>query len=268
MPSIIAPGGRIPPLPSVDSQARSMTYAVGFFLEQGLVFASDSRTNAGVDHVSVARKMTVFEKTGERFVTLLSSGNLAITQAVIRQLQENLDTGGKEDIFAAPSMFAIARIVGGALRHVYKVDAEHLRQRGLEFSAAFIIGGQVEGGEARLFMMYSAGNFIEASIQTPYLQIGETKYGKPIIDRTITFESSIEDAVKCGLLSFDSTMRSNISVGPPIDILTYERDSLRAGLQVQLCEDDPYLSQIGEYWGGALRNAFQEMPSPQWLKRP
>ena len=245
-----------------------MTYAVGFYLDQGLVFASDSRTNAGVDHVSVARKMTVFEKPGERFIVLLSSGNLAITQAVIRQLEENLDTGEKEDIFAASSMFAIARIVGGALREVYGVDAEHLHERGLEFNAAFILGGQVAGGEARLFMVYSAGNFIEASVETPFLQIGETKYGKPIIDRTIKFSSSIDDAVKCGLLSFDSTMRSNISVGPPIDILTYERDSLKSGIRVQLCEDDPYLSQIAEYWSGALRKAFQETPDPQWLKRP
>jgi len=267
MPSISAPGGRIPPPRSPKVQARSMTYAVGFCLEKGLVFVSDSRTNAGVDHVSVSRKMSIFEKPGERMVTLLSSGNLAISQAVIRQLQEDLDSGGEYDVYAAPSMFAIARVVGSALRNVHKVDAEHLAEQGLDFNATFIVGGQVKGGKARLFMVYSAGNFIEASVETPFLQIGETKYGKPIIDRTITFESGLDDAVKCGLLSFDSTMRSNISVGPPIDILTYERDSLKCGLRIQLGEDDLYLRQIGDYWGGALRQAFQDMPNPEWLER-
>ncbi|MDX1484149.1 MAG: proteasome-type protease [Alphaproteobacteria bacterium] len=244
-----------------------MTYAVGFLLEQGLVLASDSRTNAGVDHVSVARKMKLFEKPGERFMGLLSSGNLAITQAVIRQLDENLETGEDKDLYAAPSMFAAARIVGSALREVYEVDAPHLEEQGLEFNAAFLFGGQVDGGETRLFMIYSAGNFIEASPETPFLQIGETKYGRPIIDRAITYSSSIDDAVKCALLSFDSTMRSNISVGPPIDIATYERGSLEAGLKVQLGEDDAYLAFIREYWGGALRQAFHDMPDPDWLKR-
>ncbi len=267
MPFPIAPGGRIPAPGFIKIQARAMTYAVGFLLEQGLVFAADSRTNAGVDQVSVARKITTFEKPGERFMALLSSGNLAITQAVIRQLQEDLETGNDGDLHATPTMFAAARIVGAALRNVYEVDAEYLAEQGLEFNAAFVFGGQVDGGEARLFMIYSAGNFIEASPETPYLQIGETKYGKPIIDRTITFDSSIDQAVKCSLLSFDSTMRSNISVGPPIDIVTYERGSLKAGMQIHLEENDPYLSQIREYWGGALRQAFQDMPDPDWLTR-
>lgn len=262
-----APGGRFPTTGFLKTQTRSMTYAVGFFLEEGLVFAADSRTNAGVDHVSLARKITLFEKPGERFMALLSAGNLAITQAVIRQLHENSETGSDSDLFAAPSMFAAARIVGSALRDVYEVDAEHLAEQGLEFNAAFIFGGQVDSGEARLFMIYSAGNFIEASVETPYLQIGETKYGKPIIDRTITYGSSIDQAIKCSLLSFDSTMRSNISVGPPIDIITYECDSLKKGMEIHLEENDPYLMEIREYWGGALREAFQEMPDPDWLKR-
>jgi putative proteasome-type protease len=266
MPPSNAPGGRIPAPGFIKIQTRSMTYAVGFLLEQGLVFAADSRTNAGVDQVSVARKITIFEKPGDRFMALLSSGNLAITQAVIRQLMEDLDSGGTGDLHAVSTMFAAARIVGAALRNVYEVDAEYMAEQGLEFNAAFIFGGQVNGGEARLFMIYSAGNFIEASVETPYLQIGETKYGKPIIDRTITFGSTIEQAIKCALLSFDSTMRSNVSVGPPIDITTYERDSLKSGLQVNLEDGDPYLGQIREYWGGALRQAFQDMPDPDWLK--
>jgi len=266
MPAPNAPGGRIPGPGYTKIQTRSMTYAVGFLLDHGLVFAADSRTNAGVDQVSLARKITRFEKPGERFMALLSSGNLAITQAVIRQLMEDLDTGEDGDLHAVPTMFAAARIVGAALRNVYEVDAEHLAEQGLEFNAAFIFGGQVEGGEARLFMIYSAGNFIEASVETPYLQIGETKYGKPIIDRTITHSSTLHQAIKCALLSFDSTMRSNVSVGPPIDIVAYERDSLKSGLRVSLAEGDPYLGLIREYWGGALRQAFYDMPDPDWLK--
>lgn len=243
-----------------------MTYAVGFLLEEGLVFASDSRTNAGVDQVSVARKMTVFERSGERFMTLLAAGNLAITQAVVRLLNEDLGSGNAKDLYAASSMFAAARVVGAALRSVYEVDGDALKEQGLEFNAAFIFGGQIKGGEARLYMLYSAGNFIEASPEAPYLQIGENKYGKPIIDRTITWESSISQAIKCTVLSFDSTMRSNISVGPPIDILTYGRDTLKSGLRVRLQEGDPYLTQIREYWGNALRQAFEDMPDPEWLK--
>jgi putative proteasome-type protease len=243
-----------------------MTYAVGFLLEEGLVFASDSRTNAGVDQVSIARKMTVFEQPGERFMTLLSAGNLAITQAVVRHLNEDLGTGNEGDLYTAPSMFAAARMVGAALRRVYEVDGDALKEQGLEFNAAFIFGGQIKGGETRLYMLYSAGNFIEASPEAPYLQIGENKYGKPIIDRTIVHESSITQAVKAAVLSFDSTMRSNISVGPPIDILTYKRDALQSDLKVRLQENDDYLQLIRDYWGDALRQAFDIMPDPDWLK--
>lgn len=243
-----------------------MTYAVGFLLEEGLVFASDSRTNAGVDQVSIARKMTVFEQPGERFMTLLSAGNLAITQAVVRHLNEDLGTGNEGDLFVAPNMFAAARMVGAALRRVYEFDGDALKEQGLEFNAAFIFGGQIKGGEVRLYMLYSAGNFIEASPEAPYLQIGENKYGKPIIDRTIVYESSITQAIKAAVLSFDSTMRSNISVGPPIDILTYKRDSMKTALAVRLQETDAYLHLIRDYWGDALRQAFEVMPDPDWLK--
>lgn len=243
-----------------------MTYAVGFLLDEGLVFASDSRTNAGVDQVSVARKMTVFEKPGDRFMTLLGAGNLAITQAVVRLLNEDLNSDGPGDLFAAPTMFAATRIVGAALRNVFEVDGDALKEQGIDFNAAFIFGGQIKGREARLYQVYAAGNFIEASPEAPYLQIGETKYGKPILDRTVTHASSIAQATKCVLLSFDSTMRSNISVGPPIDILTYPRDSLQSGLKIQLPEGDEYLTMIRDYWGNALRQAFEAMPDPDWLK--
>ena len=243
-----------------------MTYAVGFLLDEGMVFASDSRTNAGVDQVSTARKMTVFSKPGDRFMVLMGAGNLAITQAVVRLLNEELNTDGPNDIYAAPTMFAAARMVGAALRNVYEVDGGALQSQGIEFNAAFIFGGQINSREQRLYQIYSAGNFIEATAEAPYLQIGETKYGKPIIDRTITSESSMQQAIKCAILSFDSTMRSNISVGPPIDILSYTRDSLNAGIKVQLPEGDEYLASIREYWGSALRRAFDDMPDPEWLK--
>lgn len=243
-----------------------MTYAVGFLLDEGMVFASDSRTNAGVDQVSVARKMTVFEKPGDRFMVLLGAGNLAITQAVVRLLNEELNADGPRDLFAAPSMFAATRMVGAALRNVYEVDGDALKSQGIEFNASFIFGGQIDSREQRLYQIYSAGNFIEAMAEAPYLQIGETKYGKPIIDRTITYTSSMAQAIKCAILSFDSTMRSNISVGPPIDILSYRRDTLRTGIKVRLPEGDGYLSAIREYWGNALRHAFDDMPDPDWLK--
>lgn len=243
-----------------------MTYAVGFLLDEGMVFASDSRTNAGVDQISMARKMTVFEKPGERFMVLLGAGNLAITQAVVRLLNEDLNTDAPRDLFAAPTMFAAARMVGAALRNVYEVDGDALKEQGIEFNAAFIFGGQINSREQRLYQIYSAGNFIEASAEAPYLQIGETKYGKPIIDRTITHDSSIAQAIKCAILSFDSTMRSNLSVGPPIDILSYKRNSLAAGIKVQLPEGDDYLAGIREYWGNALRKTFENMPDPGWLK--
>lgn len=199
-------------------------------------------------------------------MTLLVAGNLAITQGVGRMLNEDLNTGNEGDLYAAPSMFAAARIVGAAVRSVYEVDGAALKEQDIKFSAAFIFGGQIVGREARLYMVYAAGNFIEALPETPFLQIGENKYGKPIIDRIISHASSIDQAVKCTILSFDSTMRSNISVAPPIDILTYKRDSLQVGLKVQLPEDDGYLQQIRDYWGNALNQAFEDMPDPHWLK--
>ena len=241
-----------------------MTYAVSFLLEQGLVFASDSRTSAGVDRVSIARKMTIFEQPGDRFMTLLSSGNLAITQAVIRHLQEDLETGGEGDLFAAPSMFAATRMVGAALRKVHDIDAESMQEQGHGFNASFIMGGQVDGGEARIFMIYSAGNFIEATVEAPYLQIGETKYGKPILDRLLSHGTAIPTAAKCALLSFDSTMRSNLSVGPPLDFLCYRRDSFTSDERFQITANDPYFTRIRESYRKGIDKLFDRLPEPDW----
>lgn len=242
-----------------------MTYCMGILLEDGLVLASDSRTNAGVDRVSTFSKMHVFEKPGERVFVLLSAGNLSITQSVERTLADALGHGeGAMDLYAAPTMFQAARTVGRAMREVYQLDGPSLEQHNLEFNASIILGGQIEGGEPRLYMIYSAGNFIEASRETPYLQIGEVKYGKPVLDRMIGPGTGFAEAAKCALISFDSTMRSNVSVGPPIDLAIYRRDSLRLGHRVRIEETNPYFAQLRRAWSDGLRQVFEDIPNPDW----
>ena len=243
-----------------------MTYCIGILLDEGVVLASDSRTNAGIDRVSTFRKMYTFEQPGERFFALLTAGNLSLTQGVVSMLGEWLNNEDPErDLFAVSSMFGAARIVGAALREIHKIDAGYLQQQDVDFTATFILAGQVKGGQLRLFMIYDAGNFIEAMGDTTYLQIGEVKYGKPILDRIITRDTSLSDAAKCALISFDSTMRSNVSVGPPIDLTIYRRDSLKSGFTIRLEDDDPYLQAIREGWGGAIHKAFHDIiHDPGW----
>jgi len=245
-----------------------MTYCVGMWLESGLVFASDSRTNAGVDHIATFRKMTVYEKPGDRVLVMLAAGNLSVTQGVINILNEDAHpSNGQETIWTVASLFHAARIIGAALRKVYDVDGSHLKQHREEFNAAIILGGQIQGERPRLFNIYSAGNFIESTPETCYFQIGEIKYGKPIIDRLITRQSSLIEGAKCALLSFDSTIRSNISVGLPIDLLCYERDRLRIDFQRCIDKDDPYFNEIKRLWGEGLRETFATIPDPSWQKR-
>ena len=243
-----------------------MTYCVGILLDEGVVLASDSRTNAGIDRVSTFRKMFTFEQPGERFFALLTAGNLSLTQGVISLLSEWLNTGDPErDLYAVPSMFGAARAVGTALREIHKVDGGYLQQREVDFTGSFILAGQVKGRQLRLFMVYDAGNFIEAMGDTTYLQIGEVKYGKPILDRIIRRDTSLSDAAKCALISFDSTMRSNVSVGPPIDLLIYRRNSLKKDFTTRLDDDDPYLEAIRDGWGGAIHKAFHAIShDPGW----
>ena len=243
-----------------------MTYCVGILLNEGLVLASDSRTNAGIDRVSTFRKMHVLEKRGERFFALLTAGNLSLTQGVMSLLGEWLESGDPEkDLWAVGSMFAAARAIGTAIREMHKIDGGYLQQHDVDFSASFILAGQLKTGQLRLFLIYDAGNFIEAMGDTIYFQIGEVKYGKPILDRIIQPSTSLDDAVKCALISFDSTMRSNVSVGPPIDILVYRRDSMAPGFTIRLEGSDPYLRSIRDAWGSALHKAFQEtVPDPGW----
>lgn len=244
-----------------------MTYGIGIKLKSGLVMISDSRTNAGVDHISTFRKMKIWEEPGGRVMILLSAGNLAITQTVVTLLDEGVEdreTGQIMTIAGAPGMLRAAQLVGSAVREVHRVDAEMLKLQGLEFNAAFILGGQVKGRQVRLFLIYSAGNFIEATDDTPFFQIGETKYGKPILDRLLTSAMSLEDAAKLALISMDSTLRSNISVGLPVDLVIYEADSLRITRQRTFDENDTYFRQLRRHWSRGLARAFKQIPGPTW----
>jgi len=232
-------------------------------VESGLVLASDSRTNAGVDQIGNFRKMTVFERPGDRVIVMLSSGNLAVTQGVVALLEQ----GGQmyqHNIWSCGSMYDVACLVGEAMRGVQNRDGPYLSQHNIDASAAFILGGQIYGERHRLFNLYTEGNFIEATPDTLYCQNGEVKYGKPIIDRVITYSTGLMEAAKCVLISFDSTMRSNISVGPPIDLLCYERDSLKVSLQRRLGDHDSYFDNMREQWGAGLKRLFSELPDPHW----
>jgi putative proteasome-type protease len=242
-----------------------MTYCVAMALDAGLVFASDTRTNAGVDHIATFRKMTVYEQPGNRVLVMLTAGNLAVSQNVVSLLHELMRADdGRPHLGNVASLFAAARVVGNALREVHHLDAEHMKQHQAEFNTSILLGGQIRGEPPRLFNIYAAGNFIEATPETPYFQSGEVKYGKPIIDRVITHKSSLDEAVKCTLISFDSTIRSNISVGAPIDLLCYVRDSLRVDFRRSIDADDVYFRDIKRKWSDGLRELFAKLPSPSW----
>jgi putative proteasome-type protease len=234
-------------------------------LDAGMVFVSDSRTNAGVDNVGRFEKMRVFEKAGERVVVTLSAGNLSVTQNALGLVEHLARKDASLPSFLnAGSMFEIAGALGNALREVQRRDGDYMRQNQIDASASFIVGGQIAGEEPRLFLVYSEGNFIESARETNYFQIGEIKYGKPIIDRVLTRRTSLQDAVKCALISFDSTMRSNISVGPPIDVLVLETNALRVSISQRLDEGDPYLTMIRSAWSEGLRRLYVQIPAPPW----
>ena len=244
-----------------------MTYCVGIKLNAGLVFLSDSRTNAGVDNISTFRKMIIYERPGDRFMVLLSAGNLSISQSVREILQvEKLPNGEAEPltIWNATSMFDAVRVLGSAVRRVYEQDGPSLKQAGIDFVASFIFGGQIAGEGMRLFMVYSAGNFIEATRETCYFQVGESKYGKPVLDRMITPATPLDEAAKCALVSMDSTLKSNLSVGLPLDLLVYEADALQTEQIVCIDEHNPYFGMIRGAWGKKLRQVFESIEDPQW----
>lgn len=244
-----------------------MTYCVAMRLDAGLVFLSDSRTNAGVDHVGTFRKMSVFEAPGDRMMTLMTAGNLSISQSVRQIIAEHTTAAGK-NIWNATSMYEAAQVVGEAIRMVHDRDATTLNQFGIDFNVSMIFGGQIKGERCRLFQMYSAGNFIESHDENTYFQIGESKYGKPIIDRIVNPDTPLDEAAKCALISMDSTLRSNISVGLPLDLLIYETDKLAVTRFVTIDENNQYFQMIRNTWAKQLKTVFESIDDPVWNAAP
>ena len=244
-----------------------MTYCVGLFLKDGLVLLSDTRTNAGLDHISSFSKMHVVEQPGERMLALLTAGNLAITQAVWNRVQEGFPLGEEvHTLRDVPSMFRAAQLVGAAVRDVFETDGPAMKAQSVAFEASFLLGGQIAGGPMRLFLIYAAGNFIEATADTPFLQVGEHKYGKPILDRVVQPALPLYEAVKCALVSFDSTIKSNLSVGLPIDLALVRRDQFAVAMRHRIDADDAYFRQLRTDWSQGLRRVFNELPEPGWLR--
>ena len=239
-----------------------MTYCVAIRNEAGLVFLSDSRTNAGVDQINTFRKMHVFEVPGERVMVLLTAGNLSISQSVASSLRMSMQNTGEKSLASCPNMFSAAKLVGESIRKVHQRDAESLKDFGIEFNVSVVFGGQIKGEAPRLFSHYAAGNFIEASDETPYFQIGESKYGKPILDRVIEGRLSLEEVAKCALISMDSTIKSNLSVGLPLDLLCYERDALCVKKHKLIDAKDEYFASIRGRWADQLKKVFNELPEP------
>jgi putative proteasome-type protease len=247
-----------------------MTYCVAMLLDTGMVFLSDSRTSAGVDQVSTFRKTTVFQNPGERALVLQCAGNLAVTQSVTTMLREQIEAApaGSGTLMSCRNLFEGAQLVGEALRAAHRRDAEAFKEHGVEFNASLLLGGQIKGEMPRLFSIYPAGNFIEATEETCYFQIGESKYGKPIIDRVIRRTSSLNEAAKAALVSMDSTIRSNLSVGLPLDLVLLRRDRLEIARHVSIEDGNPYFASLQKRWSEALREVFVQLPEPEWLRTP
>ncbi|WP_426071111.1 peptidase [Janthinobacterium sp. DSP2-3-3] len=244
-----------------------MTYCIGMRLNEGLVFLSDSRTNAGVDQVGTFRKMSVFENPGDRMLVLMTAGNLSISQAIRQIVSEHVDADGRS-IWNVASMYDAACIVGDAVRTVHQREAKALAECGIDFNVSIILGGQIGAERCRLFQVYSAGNFIESHDENTYFQIGEAKYGKPIIDRVINPTTRLDEAAKCALISMDSTLRSNISVGLPLDLLVYETGSLAVTRFVTIDEKNQYFRMIRDTWGEQLKHVFEGIVDPVWNAAP
>ena len=242
-----------------------MTYCVGLRLKQGMIFMSDTRTNAGVDNISVFKKMFTWEVPGERLITVMTAGNLATTQAVISTLDEHTKAAGDRSpsVLEAPSMFQVATLIGKTLRNVIASASQTGQAAESTFNATLVVGGQIAGGEPRLFMIYPEGNFVEASEDTPFFQIGETKYGRPIMVRAYDAQMSFEEATKLLLVSFDSTIKANLSVDLPLDMLIYRNGTMKKGIEKRFCRDDPYYQMISRGWGEALKSAFKSLDDPE-----
>ena len=244
-----------------------MTYCCGVLVRDGLVMIADTRTNAGLDNVSTFRKLHVFSKPGERIMAIASAGNLAISQSVLSTLTEGLedpDTGDVETLMNAPTMFQAAQRIGRAIRSVHATEGVALQSEDINFDVSFLFGGQIKGSRMRLFMVYPAGNFIECTTDTPYLQIGEHKYGKPVLDRAMHYDVELYEALKTSLISMDSTMRSNLGVGLPIDVLVVRTDVCDADLNHRIEAGEPYFHDLRSRWSAALRAAHQNIPRPPY----
>src|SRR3954462_5389386 len=244
-----------------------MTYCCGILVHDALVMIADTRTNAGLDNISTFRKLHVFTQPGERVVAIASSGNLSFAQSVRSTLTEgieNPETGELETLLNAPTMFQAAQRIGKAVRMVRSTEYAALKAADVDYDVAFLFGGQIKGGKIRLYMIYSAGNFIECTTDTPYLQIGEHKYGKPVLDRAVRYETELYDALKLALISMDSTMRSNLGVGMPIDILVARADVCDAEVSYRIEPGEPYFHGLREHWSEALREAHMAIPRPPY----
>jgi putative proteasome-type protease len=244
-----------------------MTYCCGILVREGLVMIADTRTNAGLDNVSTFRKLHVYSEPGERIMALASSGNLSLSQTVRSMLTEGTDnpeTGERETLMNSPTMFQAAQRIGRAIRTIQEVEGKVLEEADVDHAVAFLFGGQIKGERLRLFMIYSAGNFIECTTDTPYLQIGEHKYGKPVLDRAISYDTDLYDALKIGLISMDSTMRSNLAVGLPIDLLVVRRETYNPEVNYRIEPGEPYFQDLRERWSTALRAAHIAIPRPPY----
>lgn len=241
-----------------------MTYCLGIVNRDGLVFGADSRTNAGVDYISTYQKLFDFTVVGDRAIVLCTSGSLSVTQAVLNQVRQDIKQESDRNLHTLPNMHDVARYIGDKIRDVQEIDRPWLEKDNIDFQCNFLVGGQIRGEDPQLFLVYSQGNFIQATPETPFLQIGETKYGKPILDRLLHHNTPLDLAVKSAVLSIDSTMKSNISVGPPINVLMYERDSFTIDHRLRLRIGSPYLAKIRAYWEESVRRAFEEMPDIEW----
>ena len=245
-----------------------MTYCCGILVRDGMVMVADTRTNAGLDNISTFRKLNMFRQPGERVMALAASGNLSFSQSVVSLLREGIENpeGGEvATLMNAPTMFQAAQRIGDAIRRVHKIEGPALDATDVKFDVSFLFGGQIKGDRLRLYMIYSAGNFIECTVDTPYLQIGEHKYGKPILDRAVRYGIDIYDGLKIALLSMDSTLRSNLGVGMPIDITVVRRDVCDAELTYRIEPGDPYFHDLSERWSAALRAAHIAIPRPPYV---
>lgn len=245
-----------------------MTYCVGLYLDEGLVMLADTRTNAGIDNISTFAKLQHFHVPGQRMISIMCAGSLALSQAVVNLIQDGLmdpESGQVETIYSVPTMFRAAALIGEAIRKVHRMNDLAMQTKNVSFDVCILLGGQLEGRTMRLFQIYDAGNFIEATADTPFLQIGDHKYGKPILDRALRKSTPLVEGVKLALISMDSTLRSNLSVGLPLDLLTYKNNQIDSACTHRFTEADEYFKMVRQRWSTSLQEAQRAIPAPDWL---